>query len=260
MSHAVPIIAAALPAALYAGSIARLWRRAGPGRGLRLSQAPWGAAGFALLLAILVSPLHHWSERSFTVHMIEHELLMALAAPLIVLGRPLTGILWAFPPAGRCFLGTLMTTPFIVAVWAFASSPVCVTTIHGLAIWAWHAPSLFAAALGSEFLHWLQHASFLITGLLFWSAMLRPTQTWLAILCLFATAIHTGLIGALLTFAPRTIYPPAAGLWGLSPIEDQQLAGLVMWVPGGIAYLGAALILAGHMLASSARVGAGPSP
>lgn len=249
MSHPVPLLAMAIPSALYAAGTARLWWRAGAGRGLRKSEAACGLAGFAVLAASLLSPLHHYSEQVFAAHMIEHELLMTIAAPLIVLGNPLAGMLWAFPPGGRRRLGSLAGIAVVGAVWRWFNGPLIATILHGLAIWIWHVPDLFVLALASQPVHWLQHASFLLSALLFWSSLWRASSPGVALLCIFATAIHTGLLGALLTFSETLWYAPRAPeVWGLTPLEDQQLAGLIMWVPVNIAYLAAALAAAARLI------------
>jgi putative membrane protein len=114
---------------------------------------------------------------------------------------------------------------------------------------------LYQATLASETLHTLQHVSFLGTALLFWWALLHGREGRLgrpaAVIYLFTTAMHTSLLGVLLTFSDRLWYPLYDGttvLWGLSPLEDQQLAGVIMWVPAGVAYLIAALALAATWL------------
>ena len=112
-----------------------------------------------------------------------------------------------------------------------------------------HAPRLYDAALRSEALHALQHGTFLGTALLFWWALIHGhaarRRYGLAVLYLFTTALHTTALGALLSLASGPLYPAygSTQAWGLSPLQDQQLAGLIMWVPGGLAYLIAALIL-----------------
>jgi cytochrome c oxidase assembly factor CtaG len=112
---------------------------------------------------------------------------------------------------------------------------------------------LFDAALASEPLHRLQHASFFVTALLFSHAMLcgRTRAVGIALFCLFATILHTGLLGILITFAREPLYAydgAALAAWGWTAIEDQQLAGLIMWVPGGVLYTIAALALVGMWL------------
>jgi putative membrane protein len=133
-------------------------------------------------------------------------------------------------------------------------------------LWAWHVPSLFGAALENEAVHAVQHASFLGTALLFWWAVLgrdgRVVQrTGAAMAYLFTTMLHTGALGALLTLAPTPWYPHYAATsaaFGLDPVQDQQLGGLVMWVPGSAAYLAAALFIMARLL--SRPTPAAPAP
>jgi cytochrome c oxidase assembly factor CtaG len=146
------------------------------------------------------------------------------------------------------------------ALWRDLTRPFVATLLHGLAIWLWHAPPLFDAALAHEPVHWLQHFSFLFSALLFWWALFfspASRQSYgPSIAHLFATAGHTGLLGLLLLLS-RQIWFPMQGIgalaWNLTPVEDQQLAGLVMWVPAGLIYTGAALALAGLWISGSGR-------
>jgi cytochrome c oxidase assembly factor CtaG len=248
----------ALLALLYVSGAARLWRRAGAGRGIRPWQAACFAAGWSLLVGAGIAPLHWLGERLFVAHMIEHEIMMAAAAPLIVLSRPGAALVWSLPPGGRAAIGRIGRAGWLASAWSQLSRPLPATLLHGLAIWIWHVPPAYQAALASEWLHWLQHLSFLGTAMLFWRAMLRRPlaghHAGSAFFCLFATALHTSLLGVLLVFAREPVYPAqsaASGQWGLTPLEDQQLAGLVMWIPGGLVYAAAALALAGLWIAGS---------
>ncbi|MER9605289.1 cytochrome c oxidase assembly protein [Mesorhizobium sp. M0243] len=245
---------------LYVAGANRLWRRSGRGRRLRSRQAFQFAAGWAVLAFALVSPIHALGEHVFAAHMIEHELLMVVAAPLLVASRPTAAMMWALPVQLRQIFGAAGHANTLRAIWAFISRPVVATVLHGAAIWIWHLPALFEAALQQGFLHYAQHASFLGTGLLFWWVLLpRPGREHArgnAVMHLFFTSLHTGLLGALLVVSPKLWYPAnAAGsdLWGLSPLEDQQLAGLIMWIPAGLIYGGAALLLVAFWIQTSSR-------
>jgi cytochrome c oxidase assembly factor CtaG len=215
------------------------------------------AMGWVIVAIALLSPLHELSEELFTAHMIQHELLMALAAPLLVLGRPGVVMLWAFPRAARVRIGSAVRRPRLRAVWHVATRPFDAWLLHGVAIWIWHLPALFGAALRSDAVHALQHASFLGSGLLFWWAMLHPAiraRRGMAIVYLFTTVVHTGVLGALMTFARVPWYPSyasGAAEWGLTPMSDQQLAGLIMWIPASVVYLIAALLIVRRWLADS---------
>jgi cytochrome c oxidase assembly factor CtaG len=249
-----------LVAALYATGVARLWRRAGYGRGATVIQTRCFVGGWLILASALISPLHEASKTVFTAHMIEHELIMAAAAPLLVLARPLPAMLWSLPAGWRRTLGRIPRSGLFPAFWRELTTPLIATIVHGLAIWLWHAPPLFEAALAHSPVHWLQHFCFLFSALLFWWALFFSPASRKgyggAIGHLFATAGHTGLLGLLLLFS-RHIWFPMQGIgslaWNLAPIEDQQLAGLVMWIPAGLIYAGAAIALAGLWISGSGR-------
>ena len=210
-------------------------------------------AGWLILAAALVSPLHEAGERSFAAHMFEHELIMLAAAPLLVLSGPLAIMVWAFAAGGRRWIGAVATASPIQATWRFLSGPLAATLIQAAALWLWHAPALFDLALASDGWHAAQHLSFLVSALFFWSAMLsRRTPVAVAALCLIATSIVSGALGALMAFATSPWYAGYArlglSLYGLTPAEDQQVAGLLMWVPGGVAYMVAALVVVARWL------------
>lgn len=250
----VPLLTALL---LYSSGVLRLWRRAGIGNGAQEQQAAAFLFGWLFLAGALISPLHALSRNVFSAHMIEHEIVMAVAAPLLVWARPLGVFMWSIPQGLRRWIGGSMRRPVIACLWSAASAPLSATIMHGVAIWAWHLPPAFDAAVSTEWLHWLQHGSFLITALLFWWAILHPRgrSYGASIGYLFVTALHTGLLGVLLTLAPRVLYnqvlPPD---WPLSALEDQQLAGLAMWIPAGLIYLGVGLALTAQFIAASGRL------
>ncbi|PVE23599.1 hypothetical protein DC522_14995 [Microvirga sp. KLBC 81] len=245
----------AVSGGLYLSGVIRLWQRAGIGRGVRRWQASCFAGGWGLLVLALVTPLHWLGERLFVAHMIEHEILMALAAPLLVVGRPVA-MLWALPSSMRHKVGGIGQKPSVARSWRAMTNPPVATLIHGAALWIWHAPALYEAALADSQVHWLQHLSFFVTALLFWRALLQGREQAYgpAVFYLFVTSLHTGFLGILLAFLRRPIYPTqtsGAAKWGLTPLEDQQLAGLFMWIPAGIVYASVALVLAGLWIARS---------
>jgi cytochrome c oxidase assembly factor CtaG len=232
-----------LSAALYASGVADLWRRAGIGRGVALWRVGLYGAAWLSLAAALVSPLHWLGDRLFAAHMIEHEIVMAVAAPLFVLAAPGGAMLRPLPRRLRRWLNL----PRLRSLWAWLTRPMIATISHGVAIWLWHAPALFDAALENAALHRLQHVSFFVTALFFWQAMLRRSDRGVACFHVFATMVHTSLLGALIALAPHVLYraqTAQSAAWGFTPLEDQQLAGLIMWAPAGALYAGAALALA----------------
>jgi putative membrane protein len=251
------LFACGLPAALFTSGCFRLWRRSCRRHAGIIRQSAVGFTGFAALALTLIPPLHEWAEALFCVHMMNHGVLMAVAAPLLILARPGPLMLWALPQPVRRLLGRWTAQLSAAAPWRALTRPLAASFAHGAAIWVWHMPALFVGALTSEWLHWLQHACFFFTALLFWWVIFGyrhlQSNAGVSIACLFVTALHTGLLGALLTFSARLWYPPAPGTaeWGLTALEDQQLAGILMWIPIGLIYALAALALAGRWIASS---------
>ncbi|WP_145660034.1 cytochrome c oxidase assembly protein [Bradyrhizobium stylosanthis] len=203
-------------------------------------------AGWLTLAGALMSPLHWLGERLLAFHMVEHEILMAVAAPLLVIGRPVGPLLWALPQAARRAIGRAMRHRLSSRLWALLSAGRNATLLHGIAIWAWHTPALFDAAVDNILLHRLQHLSFFLSAVLFWWSVFRRSDTGSAAWHVFVTMLHTSILGALMALAPHLLYRQdvgAAAAWGLTPLEDQQLAGIIMWVPAGTIYAGAALAL-----------------
>ena len=242
---------------LYVAGLARLWSSAGRRRGAAHWQAFAFALGWLAMAAALVTPLHDESRKFFTAHMIEHELVMTIAAPLLVVSRPLPVFLWAFPRMWRRNVARASGAVAYLLGWDILSRPLVATIAHAAAIWLWHIPMLFDAALGNEVLHWLQHLSFLVTALFFWWSVLEARQRAAAgVALIFVTALHTSFLGILLTLARQPIYPGqarVAAAWGADPLIDQQLAGLIMWVPASLIYVAIGLALAGHWMARSGQ-------
>jgi putative membrane protein len=246
-------------AAMYAVALVRIWRRVGVGRAVRWWEALAFWAGWAVLLVALSPYLHALSQTSFAAHMTQHELLMLVAAPLIVLGRPLVAALWLVPSAQQHHL-QLFRQPLVSGAWRRLTAPVTVLIVHGLVVWLWHVPVLFEAALHSEAVHAFQHITFFWTAALFWWALVHGRYGRLGygvgVIFVFLTAVHTSLLGALLTFAPRVWYPTyqhTGGMHGVTPLEDQQIAGLLMWVPSGAILMVCGLALFAAWLGHAAR-------
>jgi putative membrane protein len=239
-----------LTAALYARGLRRLWREAGVGHGVRRQDAACFAAGWLALAIALVSPLHPWGNVLFSAHMMQHEILMLVAAPLFVMGQPLIAFLKAIPGRWARHLVQWTKPAWFQATWRLATQPFVAWLFHAVVLWTWHIPSLFHAALESEVVHALQHVSFLLSALLFWWAVFHGRQRAMSygagVLYMFTTAVHSGVLGALITLATVTWYPDYAhrtAAWGLTPLEDQQLGGLIMWVPACTVYIFAGLFL-----------------
>jgi putative membrane protein len=250
---------------LYAVGVTRLWRSAGYGRGVRPFEALAFTGGCVALVIALSPPLDEWSERWLAAHMVQHELLMVVAAPLIAVGAPLVGMLWAMPLRLRhAIVGMVQHTP-LPTLWQTMTAPAVAFMTYGLALWIWHMPALYDAALEHEAVHAVQHLCFFGTAALFWWGIVHGRQGRLgygaAVVYLFVSAVHGGVLGALLTVSPRVWYAPylAHHPAGLTPLEDQQFAGLLMWIPAGLAFVAGALFLFAGWLRQSDRVSRFPS-
>jgi putative membrane protein len=240
--------------ALYALGAARLWDRAGAWRGLGRGPVAAWCTGWTVLVVALVSPLDPLGESLFSAHMVQHELLMVVAAPMIVMGRPLAAWTWALPAHWRPAVGRPFRASGWKRSWRGLTHPLTAWSLHAVALWGWHLPILFEAALAHPAIHAFQHLSFLGTALLFWWTTLGTASRraqGAALASLFTTMIHTGALGALMTLSPLLWYGHYAGtsaVYGFDPLEDQELGGLIMWVPAGAAYLAVALAIAARWL------------
>jgi cytochrome c oxidase assembly factor CtaG len=245
--------------AVYVAGLVRVWRGAGYGLGIRPAEAIAFGCSWLTLLVALSPPLDEWSEAWIAAHMIQHELLMVVAAPLMAIGAPLIGLLWAFPADVRKGALARLRWPPLVIGWRTVTAPATAFLLHALALWVWHTPALYDAALEHEGIHVLQHLCFFGTAVLFWWGIAHGQQGRVgygaAVVYVFATAIHGGVLGALLTFSPRVWYAPYVAHHppGLSPLEDQQLAGLLMWVPAGLIFVIGGLVLFAAWLRESDR-------
>jgi putative membrane protein len=256
------ILSLVLSLALFASGLQRLWKESRKRKTIK----PWEAAcfvgGWLALFIALVSPLHAWGQVLFSAHMTQHEILMLVAAPLLVLGRPLLPFMWALPLQWSRRLGNISKISAVQKTWRVLTIPFVAWLVHAVALWSWHIPVLFEAVLHNEWVHTAQHLSFLISALLFWWALIHGPQSVMGygagVLYVFTTSIHSGVLGALLTFAASAWYPSYVGLtasWGLTPLEDQQLGGLIMWIPAGVVYVFAGLALfVGWMREAELRV------
>ena len=250
-----------LAAGLYAGGFLRLRTRATHGRRRLDRRGVIFAAGLGVLAGATLSPLHAFGARSFVAHMAEHELIMRAAALLRGWLRPLSVVFWAVPRGGCGARGAIPRSRAGSALWRFFTDPVLATVIQAAALWLWHLPSLFDLALRSEAWHAAQHLAFFVSALFFWSAMLSPRRSpWAAAACLFATSMASGALGAFMAFSQSPWYAPYAALglaaFGLTPAQDQQLAGVLMWVPGGLFHAAVAVALLAPQLRSRPGVGA----
>jgi putative membrane protein len=207
------------------------------------------AAGLAAIAIALVTPLDALSEALASAHMVQHVVLLLVAAPLLAVAAPVANLLRGAPAAGVRALGRARRALRLTRVNRHVlADPSVVWLLHAGTIWFWHAAVPYDAALRSQALHVVEHASFLVTAMLFWSVVIRSrsASNGLGVLLVFAMAVQSVFLSALLTFARTPWYRAYAGTtraWGLEPLADQHLAGVIMWVPAGAVYVGAALAL-----------------
>jgi putative membrane protein len=229
-----------------------LFRRTGIPKKRLIPRAWLFGAGIGALVLALLSPIDVLAEDLFSAHMVQHTLLLLVAAPLLVLSLPLPAILLGLPPGVRRAVGSgWRKARWLRGFWRLISQPLVAWLLQAGLLWAWHAPGLFQAAVENEVIHALEHLSFLGSALLFWWVIVstfgrRHAQRGVGILYLFTAALQGGLLGALLTFSPRVWYPiyiDRGAAWGLSALADQQLAGIIMWVPAGLIYILAGLLM-----------------
>jgi putative membrane protein len=224
-------------------------------RGRTAATPPWRARCFtAGLLAVgvaLLTPLDALSSALASAHMVQHLLLVLVAAPLLALSAPGGVLLRGSPDVVRGSLVGWRRRLRLTGTAAHAlRHPGAVWPLHVGALWAWHAAVLYGAALEHPVVHGLEHGVFLATGLLFWRIVVgaRPARVspGLGVLLLFGVTLQSALLALLLTFAGTPWYEAYATTtqaWGLEHLADQRLAGAIMWVPAGFVYLGAALTL-----------------
>jgi len=231
---------------LYVAGVLRLWRSA-PGRGITGLEAGGFLAGVVVLGFILGGPLNAYAGWSLAAHMAQHMLLLAVVPPLLLAGRPWAAIACALPAP----LASGLHRAVHPLARALASALAPATVAHAAVMALWHMPDALQAAVASERLHEAMHASFLLAGLWFWSALWRrirepATGPAPGVVATVVLMMVMGFLGALLTFSPRALYPLYAFRSpevGLEPLSDQQLAGLLMWVPSCLPYLAGALWL-----------------
>ena len=223
--------------ALYLVGSLRLARR---GAVHRRSESIAFAVGWLALVVAILPPLDSLAISLFSAHMAQHELMMLVGAPLLIAGRPLPVWMAALPARARRKTGTLLQSGPASGAWRGLTAPATAWLLHGAAVWIWHVPVLYELAAGNEAIHALQHATFVATAALFWWGMLYGRYGragyGAAVFYVFTTTVHTGLLGAILTLAGSPLYPGyavTAAAYGINPVEDQQLAGVIMWVPAG---------------------------
>ena len=215
----------------------------------RFGRAQLGAylAGLFALFLALASPIDSFAALLLQVHMIQHLLLIVVAPPLVWLGAPLLPVLRGLPePVRHSWVAPFLRSPLLRRCWAWLTQPAVAWVLFIGATWLWHVPALYELGLRSASWHYVEHACFFGTALLFWFPVVQPFPSrprfsrWVIVPYLLLADIQNTILSAILAFADKVIYPHyAAGprLWGLSALDDQAAAGVIMWVPGSLVYL-----------------------
>jgi cytochrome c oxidase assembly factor CtaG len=250
------------------------------GLGLRRMGFPWSRrvewarvaaflAGLGALVVAVISPLDQHAEQQFSLHMVQHMVLIVVAAPLLVAARPGAALLLGLPTVVARGAGVAWRRAGVLHPLAnWLAAPGVAWAAHGLALWVWHIPGPFEAALTVRWVHDLEHVSFFGTALWFWwsvAQLLRThrAQVGVAFLSLFTMALQSGLLGVLITFSRWPWYPTYESLAPLVHVDalaDQQLAGVIMWVPAGMVYFAAGLGVVYRWLRDDTPRGLGSRP
>jgi putative membrane protein len=239
---------------IYYTGLHRLWSHAGIGRGISRLRTASFTAGLLVLGLALMSPLDALTASLFWVHMVQHMLLILAAPPLLVLGVPEVALLWALPRSWRRTTGRAenrIARAIVGPVEGGGAGPIVVAILATGVLWMWHLPKLYDLAIQNDAVHTAEHTGFLVTAILFWATVLRLTPrerlgNGLRILYVFAQALQGSVLGAVITFAAHPLYSTHAEIttaWGFEQLVDQQIAGLIMWVPPAVLYLGVSAYL-----------------
>lgn len=225
------------------------WRGWRPGDGARRAYCWW--AGWLIVVVAILSPVGAIADVLLVGHMVQHVLLVAVAAPLVAAASPGPALLRGLPATLR---RTVAAAPRRLGVGVSARRrsrhPIARWLAFVGTFWMWHASALYGAAVRSRWLHLLEHGMFFTSSLLLWTVILGPSRVRIdrgvSVILVFLLGLQSVLLSALLTFARAPFYEPYAGGasgWRLDPLSDQQLAGLVMWIPSGLLLTGIALAL-----------------
>jgi cytochrome c oxidase assembly factor CtaG len=226
-------------------------------RGARARRAwPWWRTalfllGLVALLASLASPIESLALDLFSVHMVQHMLLLVVAAPLLLAGAPVRPLLRGLP-AGvrRVVVRALARNRAFRGLVHLLRRPLVAAALYVVGLYAWHIPTLYDAAVARPIVHVVEHTWFLVTALLFWSVVIDPVPfratlpyaARIPFLLLVGAAQNT-ILGGLLAFSDRVYYAhyaATAAAYGVDPVSDQRLGGAIMWVPGDLIFLAAA--------------------
>jgi putative membrane protein len=238
----VVIVAAVL---LYARGVIRIRRDVGPDRVVSRSQTVAFGLAMSLFVLILSPPVDEITDALFSAHMAQHLVLILFIPPLLVWSRPVLVAVWGLPRRWRKDFATAGFVHWLRSTVYWVMEPLIVAILFLGAFCFWHLPRPYAWALSNEWLHTVEHLSFLVTAIMFWTLVIEPSGRRRmgyipTMLFVAAIAVLSGLPGALMLLSPATLFAAhghASAAWGLTALEDQQIAGVIMWVPAGIFFL-----------------------
>ncbi len=224
--------------------------------------------GLFFVAIALLSPIDVLSQQLFLMHMIQHLLLIMFAPPLLLIANPMPFMLWGLPDGARLSVGSFLSwllrkdAPFRKTLMAI-TSPGFLWLLWVVFLYGWHDPNLYNAALYYEWVHDVEHLSFFITSLLFWwnitqaGPRIHKKIGMMARIALALAAVPVNaILGAVLAFTPDPVYTyylSVPRLWGISVMTDQQIGGVIMWVPGSMMFFIAAFILIARMMGKEER-------
>jgi cytochrome c oxidase assembly factor CtaG len=223
-------------------------------------------AGLVSLWLAAASPADTLADRLLSAHMVQHILLLTVAPPLLLSGYPLLPIIRGLPTAvRRAIVRPLARQRWLRYVAHGLTHPAVALIVSSVILWTWHAPALYDLALRTPWVHIAEHALFFGGGLLFWWPVVQPWPSrgqWprgAIIPYLLAADVQNTVLAAILTFSDRVLYPwyvlaPRVG--GMTPLEDQMLAGVLMWVPMSLVYLIPAVVLTVRLLSPGLELAA----
>jgi cytochrome c oxidase assembly factor CtaG len=229
----------------------------------KLSQLVFYVLALGAIGCALLSPLDDLASYLLIAHMVQHELLMMIAPPLILLANPLPTLLWGLGEKLRSPISQLLTRDSVTRrVLNFQGRMPVAWGLYVVNLWVWHHPAFYEAALRNSWIHDIEHTLFFLTALVFWWPVIRPVsrpaplQDGIRIFYLFLAATQDALLSGLIALSSEVLYPhykTALRLWNLTPQEDQTGGGIVMFAVGSMTYLIAILILVNALLGEGKR-------
>jgi cytochrome c oxidase assembly factor CtaG/ferredoxin len=239
------LVSLVVSGAIYLRGWIRL-RRRDPHRWTQAQLAAF-LGGLAAIMLALASPIEPFAALFLQIHMVQHVLLMMVAPPFLWLSAPFFPMLRGLPePIRTYWIAPIVRSESVRRFFTRLTHPAIALLLLICASWGWHLPAAYELALRSPGWHYVQHACFFGAGLLFWYPVVRPYpcrprwSLWLLFPFLILADVQNTVLSALLTFSDRLLYPYYAEvprIGGLSALDDQSAAGLIMWVPGSLAYL-----------------------